>query len=255
MSRKTSALPKRRYTDSRESYWQEMFNDIASLPDDYSASGWSKNGLFRRLECYVRALDGLHVPPGALVLDIGCGSGTYTRKLSELGFTVVGMDYALKAVVRAKQQDEQGSAYICGNVLSLPFADATFDHAVCIGLFQSLENTQAALVEIARVLKPEAPLALMTLNNRDLITKAKRLLGKEEVIVVNGASRPRLMTYDPADMAEQVKRAGFASIKTQPVQIYIMGYSLLDTLVGIWNTLPQAPYLTARSFLITAQRA
>ncbi|HMH32964.1 MAG TPA: methyltransferase domain-containing protein [Puia sp.] len=42
------------------------------------------------------------LPPGAEVLDVGCGNGVISRSLGELGFTVKGIDVSDKAIAKAK---------------------------------------------------------------------------------------------------------------------------------------------------------
>lgn len=45
-----------------------------------------------------------HLPPGAKVLDVGCGSGVFTAFFADLGFDVVGVDISQTAVRYAKQR-------------------------------------------------------------------------------------------------------------------------------------------------------
>ena len=34
----------------------------------------------------------LDIPPGASVLDLGCGNGVLTRRLADMGYRVIGLD-------------------------------------------------------------------------------------------------------------------------------------------------------------------
>ena len=47
------------------------------------------------------------------------------------------------------------------SVVSLPFADAAFDKALCVHVLYFWNDLNQAFAEIARVLKPRAKLALL----------------------------------------------------------------------------------------------
>lgn len=66
-----------------------------------------------------RAIEEGWLPPGAEVLDVGCGSGEHAAWLAERGFTVVGIDFSENAIRRARETH--------GSVPALSFfaADAT----------------------------------------------------------------------------------------------------------------------------------
>lgn len=244
-------LPSRRHTTSRERYWREMFNDFSGLKTDHAISGWSSQGLRLRMEAYRQALTFFELDPGALVLDLGCGAGAYSRVLGAGGFRVVGCDYAWLVAGQARKRTEHGLAdYIAGDAVRLPFADDLFDHVVCVGLFQSLHNHREALQEIRRVLKPGGVLCLMTLNRCNLKARFDRLLGREDIIVVDGLAQARLNTFDPGRFIGEMEDNGFQRLSLQPVQIYPDKLSSLTPLIMLWNRLPGLRYLTARSFMV-----
>jgi 2-polyprenyl-3-methyl-5-hydroxy-6-metoxy-1,4-benzoquinol methylase len=45
------------------------------------------------------------IPAGGKILDIGCGPGLYTKRLSDIGYDVTGMDYSKRSIAYAKSQD------------------------------------------------------------------------------------------------------------------------------------------------------
>lgn len=51
------------------------------------------------------------------ICDYGCGPGLYTKKLSELGYTVTGIDFSKRSIDFAKTQDSQ-TQYRCENYLN-----------------------------------------------------------------------------------------------------------------------------------------
>lgn len=249
-------LPARRHTDSREHYWQQMFNDFAALQTDHAISGWSPQGLSLRMEAYMQALLGLELAHNAYVLDLGCGAGAYSRLLGNAGFRVVGADYAVRVAIQARKRTESNLVdFISGDACCLPFAANLFDHVVCVGLFQSMHKHREAMREIHRVLKPGGVLCLMTLNRRNLKATLERLLGREDVIVINGQPQPRLNTYEPQTFARDLEAEGFSRLRLQPVQIYPQKLNAVAGLVKLWNRVPGMNFLTARSFMVIGEKA
>lgn len=45
------------------------------------------------------------VAKDAKILDLGCGPGLYTKRLSEMGYDVTGIDYSKRSIAYAKSQD------------------------------------------------------------------------------------------------------------------------------------------------------
>lgn len=248
-------LPARRFTPSREAFWQEMFNDLSRQPDDHAVSGWSAQGLRLRFATYARLLPALKLPEGGRVLDLGCGAGVYSRYLGGKGYRVVGVDFAWRVAARAQERTDSGcTAYLSGDAGCLPFAAESFDHVLCIGLFQSLQRPQVALAEIFRVLKPGGSCCLMTLNRDNLRTRLTALLGREEVIVVDGRRQARLCTYRPAKFRTWSRQVGFEGVQVRPVQIYPPNLDSLAVLIERWNRLPMFPYFSALSFVVTSRK-
>lgn len=91
-----------------------------------------------------------------LVLDLGCAAGAEIQPLLSRGFRVVGVEYSAKMLTFARQRYGASNAvYLCrGDAESLPFASATFDHVICLGVFEYLSTYGKCLDEIHRVLRP-----------------------------------------------------------------------------------------------------
>ena len=248
-------IPKRRYTHSREVYWQKIFNLYTHHSEDYLVSGWSFQGWSQRIAAYLQAIKDIKVPEKSLVIDLGCGSGTYTRLLNKMGYKVVGLDYAWQVVAEAKRRSVGNLAqYLCAECYNLPFRDNTFYHLVCIGVFQSLTKPLKAIEEIKRVLVPNGVLLIMTLNRIELSTTIKKILNREEVIFVNDKTAPRLMTYNPKIFASNLKQIGFNNVKISPVQIVPEFLSKHYKSISFWNKIPLFRYITARSFYVIATK-
>lgn len=85
------------------------------------------------------------------LLDVGCGSGAVTSDLRRLGPDVVAVDVSPTMAAR--------TATIAPDVLvadgrNLPFADASFDAAVCNLTLMWARNPADVVAEMARVVRP-----------------------------------------------------------------------------------------------------
>lgn len=89
------------------------------------------------------------VSPGR-ALDAACGTGRVTALLASLGHDVVATDLSpeMLAVAREKLPDVE---FRIGNLLDLPFDDASFDLVTCSLALAHFENLEPAIGELARV--------------------------------------------------------------------------------------------------------
>jgi 2-polyprenyl-3-methyl-5-hydroxy-6-metoxy-1,4-benzoquinol methylase len=104
-----------------------------------------------------------HAVAGGRVLDAGCGDGYGSRFLASAGAEqVVGLD-----VVAPSPSGVPGVTFLGGDLVRLPFGDATFDRVVCFEAIEHVTDPDAVLDELCRVLQPGGVLILST-PNRDV---------------------------------------------------------------------------------------
>lgn len=98
------------------------------------------------------------------VIDVGCGDGTYTAELLDMGSpdSIHGVDPAPTAIeaAEARGADERLS-FAVGSAYELPHADREFDLAYLRGVLHHVDDPQAALAEAMRV----APLVVVVEPN------------------------------------------------------------------------------------------
>jgi ubiquinone/menaquinone biosynthesis C-methylase UbiE len=111
-----------------------------------------------RREVLTQLLRGISLPPGARILDAGCGSGRNMVDFARLG-TVTGVEISDASVVRARER-EIGEVVQC-SITELPFADGSFDLAFCLDVIEHIEDDRRAMTELYRVVAPGGTLVVM----------------------------------------------------------------------------------------------
>lgn len=160
-------------------------------------------------------LEMLEISPGDVVLDVGCGTGNYTRHLAEAAGDglVVGLD-ASKAMVSAAARRGGGAnlAYVRGDACELPFRDGEFDVVCSVGVIHMLGEPMKALSEMVRVLAPGGRLAVVASCEEDAIPGARgqvTTFGRDEL---TGALRDEGLS----EVRQRVVRRGQFVAGTKP---------------------------------------
>jgi SAM-dependent methyltransferase len=91
--------------------------------------------------------------PGRLTVDIGCGEGRLTRELTRLGHSVVAVDGSPR-LARAAARHPEPTAVAVGDVAGVPLASGVADLVVCFMVLMDIEELEAAVAEMARILAP-----------------------------------------------------------------------------------------------------
>jgi demethylmenaquinone methyltransferase/2-methoxy-6-polyprenyl-1,4-benzoquinol methylase len=118
---------------------------------------------WRRL--VAKRLQGTLNQPGALALDVACGTGELSLALSEVsGARIIGLDFCrpmLEIASRKSSQDSVKAVFVEGDALRLPFSDKTFDAvSIAFGL-RNLSSVEGGLKELKRILKPGGRVAIL----------------------------------------------------------------------------------------------
>jgi SAM-dependent methyltransferase len=89
------------------------------------------------------------------VLDVGTGEGQIARVAARLPGVerVVGVDPTWAQIAVARER-AGGPAYARAGAAQLPFADASFDTVIACLVFEHIDDVDAAIAEVGRVLEP-----------------------------------------------------------------------------------------------------
>ena len=160
-----------------------------------------------------------HLKPGLCALDLGCGPGTISvglAKAIEPGeLHGVDMEPSQVAVASAiAEAGGQGNAtFHVGDVTDLPFDDDSFDLVHGHAVLTYIPDTQAALAEARRVLKPGGLISI-----REAVYGSSFLAPDYEVIGLAWSIFSELVTADDGhpnigkDLKRHLLQAGFTNI-------------------------------------------
>lgn len=145
-------------SSDKGAYVREMFARIAPRYD--VANRVLTAGMDERWR--KRAIALLAPPHNGRVLDLCCGTGDVVFHLLRIDQTlhVTGIDFCAPmldgARVRAQREARGDATFVEGDVMALPFDDATFDGATMGFSLRNVVDIDQVLREILRVLKPGA---------------------------------------------------------------------------------------------------
>lgn len=140
-------------------------------PQDYDAWYDSPRGRWIGETEFALLRRQLDPRPGQTVLDVGCGTGWFTRQLAQAGLVPTGLDLSADMLAVARQRTPQGITWLQGDAARLPLADRSFDHVVAMTSLCFVPDWPQAVAEIVRVARHRFALGL--LNRHSLLWRDK----------------------------------------------------------------------------------
>jgi ubiquinone/menaquinone biosynthesis C-methylase UbiE len=159
-----------RYDSTRQA-WENIW-DTASVERELQEMNYPRAK--KALQIYAENL-----PKNGVILEAGSGLGAIVITLREMGYNVVGLDYAEKALHTSHAYDSSLSLLV-GDVHALPHATNSLDGYLSFGVLEHFEHgMRPALKEAFRILKPGGVMILTipypNVVNRLVAWRRKRL--------------------------------------------------------------------------------
>ena len=158
------------------------------------------------------------------VLDACCGTGDLALAAKDAGAgSVTGLDFSPRMLERARAKSRE-IEWVQGDLLALPFEDASFDAATVGFGIRNLEDLERGLGELRRVLRPGGRLAILEITQpRGLLAPFYRLWF-DRLVPLLGKLLPggSAYTYLPAsvrrfpgpeELGELLRAAGFDGVR------------------------------------------
>jgi SAM-dependent methyltransferase len=113
---------------------------------------------------------------GESLLDVGCGTGYFTRRFArDAGVAATGLDPDRSWLDYARAHAAAGERYLAGVAEALPFADRSFDLSVSVTALCFVAAQREAVREMLRVTRRRFAIGL--LNRGSLLYRAKAGIG------------------------------------------------------------------------------
>lgn len=109
------------------------------------------------------------IPKGKM-LELGCGTGHWTKFFVENGFELTATDIS-DAMLKHAQQKQLNAKILKADSENLPFEDESFDMVSSITMMEFVSDQDKVLSEIYRVLKPNGYVLLGGLNANSELAK------------------------------------------------------------------------------------
>ena len=152
----------------------DFHNRIAASWDEKYLS----RGFRRRATFFEREILPLIANSGTW-LDAGCGSGYFSRMLSDKGVSVTGVDGSRAMIESATDLAEKSAnpALLKFNVIEtierLPFEDASFEGCICLSVIEYTTCPDSVMDELSRVLKRDGIIVISIPERRSFIRKVQ----------------------------------------------------------------------------------
>jgi demethylmenaquinone methyltransferase / 2-methoxy-6-polyprenyl-1,4-benzoquinol methylase len=162
------------------------------------------------------------VRPGDAVLDACCGTGDLAIAAERAGGRVTGLDFSERMLVRARGKSDS-IEWVLGDVMALPFDDASFD-AVTVGFgIRNVPDLEAGLAELGRVLREGGRVACLEITRPEGMLKPFFRLWFDGLVPLAGKVLPGGTAYTylpasvrrfpgPSDLAAAFGRTGFDGV-------------------------------------------
>jgi ubiquinone/menaquinone biosynthesis C-methylase UbiE len=188
--------------DRTREYFERGYAQRWGLPAPSDRVRLEVNGLYNLLQ----------LSPTSRVIDIACGHGRHAVALAERGPDVIGLDFAVALLNRARHLTAGPRTqvrWIRGDMRRLPFRSECAGAAIVMdafGFFETEEEHEAVLREAARVLTAGGHLGLKVLNGGPVLDTFRERDREERDGTVVAVSRT--LTLDPPRMTERISISG-----------------------------------------------
>ena len=206
-------------------FWAGVGERFPDLGGAASTNFYAANE--RRLfEDHLPALNGLRI----LKTDLW-DEAKNTRILawaSERGARAFGIDISPPTVMRARRAFAPGALSACvSDVRSIPFRDASFDAIYSMGTIEHFAETEAAIVEMARVLKPGGRAIIGVPNRHDPFLRPALAAALQATgLYAYGLEK----SYSRRALREMIERAGL-SVVGETAILFMPGWLRIADLV------------------------
>jgi len=151
---------------------REIFDDLANRYDSWFETPLGKKIFESEKSCIEKLINKVE---DKFAVDLGIGTGLFTKILREKGYKVIGIDISDEMLKIAKNRGFEVIKHDLNE--PLPFNDESFDFVFSMTSIEFLKNPENLFEEVKRVLKKDGEFLLITLNSLSLWAFVRRVKG------------------------------------------------------------------------------
>lgn len=141
-----------------------MASTMAGGPADYNAWYATPRGAWISHCEYQLMMSMMRPQAGKTLLDVGCGTGHFTRLFATSGLKVTGVDPDTASIEFAKSHSQEDS-YFLGDARQLSYEQGSFDYCSAVTSLCFIDEPERALQEMWRVCRKGIMLGLLNRNS------------------------------------------------------------------------------------------
>jgi ubiquinone/menaquinone biosynthesis C-methylase UbiE len=137
---------------------------------------------------------------GDRLLDVGCGTGHWSRFFASLGYAVIGVDISQEMIHLARSHPATGCVFELADACALPFAGGCFDVVAAMAVVAFVSDVPSMLNEMFRCVKRHGSVLIGALNRRAPLNRHRLATGRQPY------ASGRLL--DPEELRHLLQRFG-----------------------------------------------
>jgi len=173
-------------------------------------------------------------PAGLVIVDLGCGMGTFTIEAARRGGRVVGIDAAPAALAAARRvaagERVPGARFVRADAARLPIARGVADLVLAADLIEHLDDDTLArvLAEARNALRRPGLLVLYTPERAHLFERLRR------TGILRDADPSHIGLRSAGELGRAVEHAGFEVVSVRFLPSHLPVWSFLEHAFSRW---------------------
>jgi len=177
---------------------------------------------------------------GKTLLDVGCGTGHWSRFFSGRGFEVTGIDVSPMMIDVARSKQIAGASFEVADAHKLPFEDGRFDVTAAITTLEFVREPALVVQEMVRCTRrPGGVFIVGALNSLSGVNRRRKDAGKEPYAVAG--------FFTPDQVRRLLRSYGRTRIESVA---FVPRQHALTRLALLWDTPARLLRLPTGAFII-----
>jgi SAM-dependent methyltransferase len=160
---------------------------------------------------------------GVFVLDAGTGTGRFAAFLENQGNRVVALDSS-QAMLDSLREKAPCIPSLRSDIYELPFAENSFDAAVCMHVLFHLPDWPVVLAELGRVVKPGGAV-FFEMRSGEHVRAAEKILQALRISLPSRGKADRSLATVYASRTEVLRAMESAGLELEKTLAYDLGHS------------------------------